>query len=300
MAAAAALVFFVGVIGAFAVDDTPEPSSEVGAGKGDGGSDGGGDGDGGGDAGSDGESGNVTVPGDAVATTAPPTTAKGATQTTAKAGSSSGGGPAPGASADPASMPAVKMPQPGVYRYKSKTTSDGTTEEKDVEAKLEAAGSQGGVTRFRLTQESAQGRQTHTLAWAADAVRLERTEIQSPMGGTFDCDWNPDSTELMFPLKTGVTWKVDSSCTVTFNGQSVTLRRTGDYKVTGAVTTTVGGASVKAWVIEGSGSIAFGPQGSSFTSVSRFAPEPGLRIYERIETSDGDAEERTLTNLKPA
>lgn len=299
VAITAAVLFFVGVFGAFAVDDSDTEDDLAG--------DGdtsllmtedtaGGEGDG-------------AVPGAG----AP---AAGSPSTTAPAGGSGKGPAATAATAPAPSAPAcsyaptgaVKPPAAGTYRYDRKITEGGETEEKQADVKFEPACTEGGVTRQKMVVKEEQGTFVNTLGWSADAVRLELTHLESSFGA-YDCDWAPDSLEIALPLAVGKAWTLDSSCTanVEFRGQSmaITIRRTGEFKVTAQKRDDVGGSSVTVWVVEGKSVIETSGgfnQRQEVESIAHLAPDHGLRVYTKEVTKGtvGDVTvEQKLTSLKP-
>lgn len=284
LAVASAFLLFMGVVGAFAVDDEGDTLDA--------------DGDFAGETAFP----STTAPGDLAEVTQSTVADPDAGDGDAPVATTAPGPAAPGGTAAPATVTpgAVKAPAPGTYRYNRVSTADGKKDEKQTDVKVEAAGNEGSTSRVRVIVQEEGFTITHTLAWAPSEVRTEVSRFESSFG-TFDCDWNPDSVEYPLPLATGKTWKIDSSCTVTANGQQITVRRTGDFKIVGARSVDVGGTRVSAWVVESSQNVQFGPRAQRTEEVVHFAPEHGLVVYEKstVKTSEGErSEEIRLQSLK--
>lgn len=246
---------------------------------------------------------NTLLPGVTVTSTSllagPTTTLKGATTTTAKPGTTAtttvagGVGDCPaGAAAGPDPAAAITPPAVGVYQFVSCTDSS-----KSADYTI-AKGST--ADRRLVTQEQAGVEQTTTVQYRGDGSYQESVTLG--VGFAVKCDWDPDVLQYPQPLANGKTWTVESKCTITTPQGNVTLRISGSGKVSGRVTTSVGGTAVNAWIVETVYKLST-PNGDVNASAREyFDPVHGLAVYRHVETKtaqgSGTVDEK-LKSLTP-
>jgi len=205
--------------------------------------------------------------------------------------------PAPPVASGPVRPPAAVPPKPGHYDY-SETNSNGTRQSTLVIA------SQGGGKQTENTDDETT---VDEVQWRSNG-KFERATTFSFPNGSFRCVWNPEFVEYKFPLRTGSSWTVHTTCHP--NAQSsITLDATS--RVTGRERRSVAGAAVDAWVIVTDATIKFAGNGASFSEAIRdedhFAPAYGLTVHEVAVTTDTDptgvksrdTTTRDLLRLKP-
>ena len=295
LAVATVLLFGLGAIGAATVDDRPE-SSRVGLSA---------------DPGGDQAPGEVTAES---STTAPPTVEE--TPVAAEGGEPAGG---------EAAARGIPAPRPGTYRFKQTTKSrsefTSTTfvneETEEVERRIERVSESPGqiVDRrhvpSRVTSSGDDGSKSESRSyeervWRPDGESLAREVHHStntaPDGSKSEeeseCDWQPDRLQLVFPLRVGLEWSWESSCSGSHDGGEATTTSKGRATVTGTRDIDVGGRSVSTFVIELTGTEdTSGRLGedrdAKFNShveqrtTSFFAPSIGLSVrVEAEQTSD--------------
>jgi hypothetical protein len=282
--AAAALLLVIGIIGAFTVDSGDSKLTASSA-------------------------TTTTVAGETttsdVATTEPAataTTVTGGTTKTTKAGGSTATTAASATVGDPG---VTKPPAAGTYVYKFTSTADSSSNG-DTEAKVEALPDQNGAARRRQTYKDGSGNTlSNDESWGGDAMKVLSSHIVSPQA-TVDCTWQPPILVFQLPLAVGKSWNFDSTCTTSFSGTQVTIRRNGTAKVTGKANDKVGDVTVATWVIESSGNTsvksAFFNTETAEKTTRHFASGKGLVTYEKgtATTAGSTAEyERTLKSLSP-
>jgi len=250
LAAAIGALLLAAVIGTATIDDSPKQAVSN-------------------DVGTDGDSSTSTTlpfgdlpagePGVTTSTPAPvdvvgPTTTAGVSTTVAPGATPA---TAKGAVAANATPGATAPPAAGSYKYSVESTADGKTTTQESPVKVESVSSAGGVTKQKITMVQDGNSVTSDVAWSGAGAVVSLSEVKSSFGD-FTCDWTPDFAQLAPNLKVGTTWTVDTACTgairnSTFgaNGQSITVKQKGTYKVTGSKAVDVGGTSVPTWTIEG-------------------------------------------------
>ncbi len=189
----------------------------------------------------------------------------------------------PGAEAgEPSAAPAagvgaIPAPRPGTYRYRQTTKSrsefstttflDEKTEE--VERRIERVSESADeiVDRRhvpnRVTSSGSDGSKSESRSyeervWRPDGEALRREVHQStntaPDGtkteNESECDWEPDRLQLVFPLRVGLEWSWDSSCSGVQADGEATTRNKGQAKITGRRDLGIGGRTVPTFVIE--------------------------------------------------
>ena len=194
----------------------------------------------------------------------------------------------------------VHPPKPGTYNY------TGTA---PFSIRVEADGSGGGVTHQIIAIPTGSGLELRNhVAWTASGARADRSDLQlGPLGSSGpapSCQWKPATIEYAFPLSVGKRWTMDSTCTASFLGQSATLRRQEEARVTARGRFDLGGTTVDTWTIERAitFSVALPDQrGGEDHSLSTeaFAPTVGLFVRRHIE-GGAQAGDLTLVSLKPA
>ena len=235
--------------------------------------------------------------------------------------------PGPGAPAPTQPAPATTAPQPaserpgelaltrpGLYRYK--TTANGKESRSELRVSEEAGGS-GGEQR-QLHRKTADGNTTESsVAWRSNGIFERSRTFPGAEGETgAPCDWEPDVLLVPRPLRADSAWSWDSRCRSRVQGQEADFHFTGQARVTEAVRSTVGGRQVSAWRIQSTAKIEItgSYQGQPFTVVvditsdDQFAPQQGI-VVRSDSTSKATGpggppqEERTLEelqNLDPA
>ena len=279
--AAAALVFTVGLIGAFTVDadetqvaasrDSSTTSSTVATE----------------------ETTTSTLPEGTTATTGASTaTTAGTTRTTAASATVRDPGPA---------QPPVK----GTYVYTFTNSADPSLNGSN-ERKVEELPPENGSPRRKTTAKDSAG---NTLVqdekWSNDGIRATASHITSS-GTTIDCEWQPPLLEFALPLSVGKSWKSDSTCKTMVAGTQVTIHRVTDSKVTGKAVDKVGDTEVATWVIESTGTTtvrsAFYNEDTKEKVTSHYAAPRGLMTSEKGETESASRKatyELTLQSLTP-
>ena len=211
------------------------------------------------------------------------------------------GGPAPtepsGAPATTQPAPATTAPQPaserpgemtltrpGLYRYK--TTSNGKESRSELRVSDEGGGS-GGEQR-QLHRKTADGNTTESsVAWRSNGVFERSRTFPGGEGETgAPCDWEPDVMLAPRPLRADSTWSWDSRCRSRVQGQEADFHFTGQARVVEAVRANVGGRQVSAWRIQSTAKIEItgSYQGQPFTVVvditsdDQFAPQQGIVV----------------------
>ena len=200
---------------------------------------------------------------------------------------------------------ATRPPAPGVYVYAFTTAADPSANG-DRDFKIESLPAENGAPAAPGDVSEAQNSTvTQEQTWAADAVRMTRTQIVAPQA-TVDCTWKPPLVVVRLPLTVGKTWTSDSTCTTMAQGVQVTIRQATTSKVTGKFLDKVGNVSVPTWVIESTGTASaktpFGNVDTAVTSLTRFAADRGLVTYDK-EVGKGPTSsyerERLLKSFSP-
>lgn len=231
------------------------------------------------------------------AATAPPgtaTTVPSAPATTAK--------PAP-ASGDPGQPMSPKL---GTYRYR--TTAD--DEQRETSVKLAKDPDQvAGEDRYVISIGDNGKEQTAHTARRRDGIYVRKMSLPSPSGGNIDCDWEPDLLEMKFPLAAGATWRGESTCNTTINGEKATFHIVQTTKVVGAQRGKVGGQEIDVWGLESTSKMTIDTvqQGRSFhfvydsTGTSQYSPKHGLTVrsddHSTFSGFGGEQKTRTTREL---
>jgi hypothetical protein len=204
--------------------------------------------------------------------------------------------PATGAVAATASPP-----QTGTYTYK--VTFNGNTSTRKTTITSEGGSSSGAKQAETATAGNASA--TQHVVWTSGGKYLADT-VSTQGSNRFDCDWKPDMIEYQFPMRTGAHWTQTTSCTVTFGATKVTSQVHNDATVRGNGQVTIGGRTVKVWVIETKittkSSDGTHTTTAQATRTTQFSPEVGLavRYTETGKTSTGPATATfELQNIKP-
>ena len=204
---------------------------------------------------------------------------------------------------------AIQPPAVGTFSYVSCTDPNSTS---DITV---AAGtnSTGVVRREVTTSQGNLGTATATAAYGSSGVIQEKLTIKSN-GITLQCDWNPDILEYPPDLSVGKSWNADSSCTAQTGFGAITIHATATRKVTGRVTTTIGGTSLTAWVVDSTLILKFtkpapAPVNGEVDESSHafYDPTRGIEVYDK-STSKGSGDfaypetttERQLKSLTPS
>lgn len=249
----------------------------------------------------------ATVPGAPAQPGAPVPTAPGAPSATQ---------PAPTTTAAP---PATEKPgeatptRPGLYRYKN--TVDGKESRSELRVTEEAGGT-GGEQRL-LHRKTADGNTTEaSISWRANGIFERSRTFPGAEESGAPCDWEPDVMLAPRPLRLESAWSWDSRCNSQIEGQQAEFHFTGQARVTEAVRATVGGRPVTAWRIQTTAKIEItgSYQGQPFTAIvdivsdDQFAPQQGILVRSDATTKATapgrpPRETRTLEelqNLDPA
>ena len=229
--------------------------------------------------------GSTAAPSVTAATAAPPTTAAGPAPEP----------PAPatdlGAPVDPGS---TIPPAAGTYRYD--TTVNG--EKKETSTVVEDVSRSAGETKQVITIETEQFKIRNDVSWQSDKVLVPKSAILIGESSA-DCDWTPDMVQAVLPMKEGVNWKNDTSCTASFNNVPVTLKRKTDSTVKGLERLRIGGEIVDVWRIEGTEHTEFGSaQGggsSDSTGTTWFSPKHGMIVKTVGRSTSKNAQGQTVT-----
>ena len=170
--------------------------------------------------------------------------------------------------------------------------------------RVEDRGTDGAVVRQVITIESQEGTVANDFEWRPDGGYVTRSLLT--FGSVkVDCDWNPDALLVRLPLRRGLDWSVETSCTTTVLGQPATLKLSGQTKVVDAKRVQVAAGTFDVWVVEGSQTLTF--RSPSFTvtqersATSWFSPAVGLNVREsgtgKTSGPDGAKEQRLETEL---
>ena len=229
--------------------------------------------------------GSTAAPSVTAAAAAPPTTAA---------------GPAPeppppatdlGAAVDPGP---VIPPAAGTYRYD--TTVNG--EKKETSTVVEDVSRSANETKQVITIEAEQFKLRNDVTWQSDKVLVPKSAILLGQSSA-DCDWTPDIVQAVLPMKEGVNWKNDTSCSASFNNVPVTLKRKTDSTVKGLERLRIGGEIVDVWRIEGTEHTEFasaqGGGSSDSTGITWFSPKHGMIVKTQSRSTSKNAQGQTMT-----
>lgn len=212
--------------------------------------------------------------GDGSDSDASPSTATTATPSAGGAPGSQSNDQPGGADAETGGIPA---PKPGTYRYthttrntseeSSTTTNDEKTEE--IERRIERVSESDGEivdrrhTPSRVIATGDNGSKSESGSYEERSWRPSgsflRTEVnhitETREDGTKrerrgECNWEPDRLQLVFPLRVGLEWTWDSSCTTSHDQGDVTTTNKGNAKVVGTRDLDVGGRLVSTFIVE--------------------------------------------------
>ena len=180
-----------------------------------------------------------------------------------------------------------RAPAPGTYHYSGGSAGAGPARA-DVVVTVEADGSGRGLVHQIMTLPFGEAGALRTnVVWSATGMSWQHSEVQAA-GLAPTCDWMPATTEYRFPLAVGATWSTDSSCTGSVLGQSATIHRVEQARVTGTAEATVGAAKIPVWVIERTTTITTSTtvqRGQSRTeqtiTIEHFSPDRGLFVYRQ-------------------
>ncbi|MHB1445877.1 MAG: hypothetical protein ACYCZV_09515 [Acidimicrobiales bacterium] len=184
--------------------------------------------------------------GGAQSSNATPAAAGGAATHSSRASSSSPP-PAAGASLGPAQTPgAPHAPTPGTYQYKSTDSQGAVTQ---LKVSIKPAPGPAGATDQNLTISSPKGSESSDYAWGASGVMVSSTTL-SGQQGSIQCNWNPDVTQYVFPIKVGSQWSSTSHCTTTVDGAPTQVTYTNQVMVSGIARIEEAGQVLDTWVIQ--------------------------------------------------
>lgn len=261
--------------------------------------------DGGGDApGAQGGGGDVGAP-QGSATTAPAAAPGPPVPTTAPAKQGSAAAP----SGAPAAPRLNGEPLAGTYRYRTTTKiGDEPPENGEGTTRFETTGTEASGTHQRVTAQQGEMGSAQETVWSKGTMHVvEQTFDFGGMGGR--CRWEPPLLMHQAPMKTGSSWRGESTCKVTVNANTFTVHMVEDAKVVGAETIKVGGVDVKVFVIERSSTQTAkegGYRGTNRTT-ERFSSELGLVARAHAEgtftafgRSSNYTSDQELVSTKPS
>lgn len=206
--------------------------------------------------------------------------------------------------------PPASPPAPGEYTYRETTDTDTVERRYRIEDRPPAEGEQRieGELQFLVTLQNESGSVTTITSWRLDAVLALQTIFRFPETEG-SCDWNPDLTQLVFPLTTETTWSYATGCSADFGSRQVTIDRTGEFRVVTDERITIADESVSVWRLESKETTRFSGAVERTDQEIRtwwFAPKYGLTVREeahrRHHTADGteaSSVERELVALRP-
>jgi len=155
--------------------------------------------------------------------------------------------PTTSASLGPAKNPGPpNAPTLGSYQYKS-TDSQGAVTQLQVSIKL--AKGPAGSTDQNLTISSPKGSESSDYAWGPTGVMVSSTTL-SGQQGSIQCNWTPDVTQYVFPIRVGSQWKSTSHCTTTVSGAPTQVTYTNQASVSGIARIQEAGQILDTWVIQ--------------------------------------------------
>lgn len=211
--------------------------------------------------------------------------------------------------------------RPGKYRYRTTSTNtEGEKQTRESGVTIEDGSKTPQALRQIIKPETTQeqresgfGGFQQEIEWRADGLYEIGNKGTTPQGET-GCNWDPPRLSLRLPLKVGLEWKSDSSCTstVTYQGQQQTFKNhtVTSSKVTGTQQVTVAGQTIEVFVIEERSTAK--TEGSGFsnsaegTGTRLFSAKHGLDVkWSGKSTSDFRGQkrefstEREILNLDP-
>jgi hypothetical protein len=183
-----------------------------------------------------------------------------------QAGSTEPGGAAPEKKSGSGAATTTKAPEgrpfgstrPGKYRYRSTSTDDkGEKQTRETQSTIADISKDADSLRQSVTSNFGSGENSgessQEVEWKADGLYAIGFKSKTPQG-EFGCNWEPPRLTIKTPLKEGLEWKTDSTCTTTttFQGQSRTQKThlISSAKVTGKQTVEVAGKKLEVFVIE--------------------------------------------------
>ena len=190
-------------------------------------------------------------------------------------------------------------PRPGTYRYR--WTSDGVTSAFDLTFKTAFATPTFTMQERVFSYKGATSEEE--IAWRPAGVFTSGLTIKEN-GCTYDYNWRPQLTNLIFPLRVGSSWSGESSLTIQGSNYSVD-HLSYTERVIRQDRRTINGRTIPVWVIAGSNHrTAFWPSmQSSETVINYFAPAYGLSVYRQYfwHKPDGSTavSDEVLLDLKP-
>jgi len=192
---------------------------------------------------------------------------------------------------------AAKPPVPGNYEY-AETDSSGSRNSSLV---ITDHGS------GRQTEDLDSGGAVDEMQWSPSGKYDLATFFSGPTGSVH-CDWTPDFLQYKFPLHTGLSWNVQTSC---HPSASSSIALSGSSHVSGARRMTAAGSQVDVWVVLTDATITFKGNGATFTEKLHdeddFLPDHGITVREVEATTDTgssgqqskDTTTRDLKSLEP-
>ena len=200
----------------------------------------------------------------------------------------------PPADLGPAQDPGpTRPPEPGTYRYRYEAEGSaapgGSTDgegEGESTTTITDVSRQGDVVRQTVDMRGGQFDSTSTVEWRPDRVLVARSVFRFG-GQEADCDWEPDYLQAVLPLRDGLTWDAQSSCTISGFGVPVTVERTTTNRVVGLERRQIAGRVLDLWVIESDDRISFSTNEVRSKVRSWFSPPLGL-VAAAEGTFEGD------------
>lgn len=165
-------------------------------------------------------------------------------------------------------------PRVGVYRYR---TTGGDEGERETTIRVEERGRSGDEVRLTVTIAGGDATITNEETWRPEGVRTLRSAFTFGQQRA-DCDWEPDVTEAVYPLRPGATWSSDSSCTITFGAATVIVKRTARAEVVDLRRVRVAGEVVDVWAIRRVEQLSGAGQSGETTALALFSPKYGIDV----------------------
>ena len=149
-----------------------------------------------------------------------------------------------------ASLGPAAVPAAGTYAYDvTVTTSEGEARDERETRVVRVLSGDRRAGQVEISSQLGDQSQVARIDWAPDGATVASTRIDSALGSSDDCAWQPPLLE--YPaLADGVAWDVEGRCETVIEGVPTTLAVTGRSQVVGREVVDVAGVATAVWRIE--------------------------------------------------